>query len=156
MPLPDHAILTEHAGAFRQHQFEVRWSSLVHARHDTFGMNDEGTEECGDGHRTVVFVFSIQLLAEDRAIFEAWLEFPKGRRMVLPRQPLSCVTSHDKAMLHVDCTLDGRRLIVLSISDDGRIAYAQSDLMAEAGFRGGTYDPPTARQLKAGRGAASA
>lgn len=151
-----HPILNNASLAFAQRYFEVCWSSLVHARHDTF--NDGADYDSGNGasHRRIDLVFSVQLLAEDHAIFEVWLEFPNGRRTILPRQPLPCRTMHDNSMLHVDCEHRTKRLLSVSLHDDGHIAYAQSDLLAEAGFTGGAYDPPTIRTLDAARDAASA
>jgi hypothetical protein len=138
------------------HQIAVSWSRLVHPRHDAFGPSSAigGTSE--SAQHSVEFVISLQLFAEDHMILEAWLELPLGRRTIFPRQPLTCRATLGGAMLHVDCFHDERRLITASIHEDGRIAYARSDLLAEAGFTGGAYDPPTVNQISTSRDVASA
>lgn len=156
MNQPKHPIQNDASLAVTLRHFEVCWSSLVHACHDSFDDgSDSGSADC-TGHRRIDLVFSVQLLAEDHAIFEVWLELPNGRRTILPRQPLPCRTMHDDSMLHVDCEHEAKCLISVSLHDDGHIAYAQSELLAEAGFTGGTYDPPTIRTIATARDAASA
>ena len=123
---------------------------------DGFGVNspDMGT----NNHRPsrIDFVLSIQLLEEDHAIFEAWVELPNTRKTVFSSQPLSCSVSFDEMFLHIDCTYEKKRLIALSISDEDVIAYAQSDLLREAGFKGGRFEPPSLRRFNSESEVASA
>lgn len=135
---------------------EIRWSSLNCLEPEGFGICSP--EQVANNHRPrrIDFVLTIQLLEEDHAIFEAWVELPNTRKTVFSRQPLTCCVSSDETFLHIDCIYEEKRLIALSITDDDVIAYAQSDLLLEAGFKGGRFEPPTLRRFNSDREVASA
>lgn len=156
MPLTGPDKLTDSTGLPMSRFLEIRWSSLSPLKPDWLGSGHP--EESVNNHRPrrIDFVLTIQILEADHAIFEAWIELPKGRKTILPRQPLSCETSSDETFLHIDCKHDGKRLLALSMTSDESTTYAQSDLLAEAGFRGGTFDPPRIRRLEADSKIASA
>jgi len=90
-------------------------------------------------------VLSIQPLDAQHAAIECWIESSGVRlKTVLHSTTRPCSINGDAAMTHIDATAaNGTRLLALSINHaHQRIVYAQSTLLREAGFCGGTFDPP--------------
>ena len=156
MTASERAILDERNPLITRSALELRWTRLVHERLETTGSGDVPDAVTQPTHQPQALVLSIAVLADDHAIFEAWLERPGGRRTVLSRQPLPCRITSEGSMHHLDCTHEGRRIVALTLGAGGEVAYARSDLLAAAGFAGGSYDPPSARRLDARHDAASA
>ena len=156
MPLTRHEKLTDSPRIPMNRFLEIRWSSLNCLELEGFGVSS--SDKVANNYRPcrIDFVLSIQLLEEDHAIFEAWVELPNTRKTVFSSQPLACSVSSDETFLHIDCTHEKKRLIALSITDDDVIAYAQSDLLLEAGYKGGRFEPPTLRRFNSGSEVASA
>ncbi len=156
MPLTRHEKLTDSPRIPMNRFLEIRWSSLNCLELEGFGVSS--SDKVANSHRPcrIDFVLSIQLLEEDHAIFEAWVELPKTRKTVFSSQPLACSVSSDETFLHIDCTYEKKRLIALSITDNDVIAYAQSDLLLEAGYKGGRFEPPTLRRFNSASEVASA
>lgn len=135
---------------------EVRWPSLVSSPFDAFGVCEAHGTSPPRSHGRIELVLSIQLLASDHAMLESWIDLPKGRRTILPHQPLAICTSMEYGQLHLDCEHEGECVIALSLSQDHDILYARSNLPARAGFAVGSYDPPTIRRIEIEREVASA
>ena len=133
-------------------RIEVRWTAIVAASSDLL---KACTTAPGMPCR-LSFVIAVQVVNDHRALIEAWLGTPLGLRSILNRQPVTCATSFDGHLLHIDAHLDGRRVLALSLAPLDRAVYAQSPLLSEAGLAPGAYDRPTARLLAAQRDVASA
>jgi hypothetical protein len=134
----------------------VRWTASVASRPDLAGN--------GNGLITrVVFNLTLRVVSGHHALLDAWVETPDGVKALFERQPVACAWLVVDRLMHVDAHLDGRRLLALSLRvpqhanrDGDVLLYAQSALLADAGFAAGSYDPPTARILAAEHDAASA
>ena len=151
MPLTGHDKLTDTPRIPMNRFLEICWSSLNYHELEKFGVSSSDKGANNHRPRRIDFVLTIQLLEENHALFEAWIELPNMRKTVFSRQPLTCCVSSDETFLHIDCTYEKKRLIALSITEDGVIAYAQSDLLLEAGFKGGRFEPPTLRRFNSDR-----
>ncbi len=133
----------------------LQWTAVVAAAKDRLDVCSAETR----GMHRIRFVLALQLVNEQHAVIEAWLETPKGVRSVMKRQPVTCEVifdSHSSKMIHIDARLEGRRIITLTMGEDHRLIYARSSLLEDAGFTPGACDPPTARLLQANQDAASA
>lgn len=114
----------------------------------------------------VDFVLSVEPISPNRAMAEAWVESAGHRRSILTRQSVRCVMTCDNRVANLELsreTSDGdERLAALTLHIDMedqvslRPLYARTPLLAEAGFAGGTYDPPTIRHIVAHRAVATA
>ncbi len=118
---------------------EVRWSAF---------RAEPGLPRVARDGRRSVFVLSLQAVDARHAIVECFVESPSGTRAVM-RRPVTCTMTHDDGLLHVDAQLDGRRVIAITCESGPaggacRLLYAQCALLAEAGFRPGGFDPPSA------------
>ncbi|MHC5113124.1 MAG: hypothetical protein ACYTGP_01690 [Planctomycetota bacterium] len=105
-----------------------------------------------DGHETLVV--TLEPVDTEHALLEAWVEGPRGVRPTVARQPVSCTSGVHGGFLHADAHLDGRRVLAVSVPTEPKpatpdglrpIMFAQSTLLAAAGFPPGGCDPPTAR-----------
>ena len=91
-------------------------------------------------------------------MIEAWTESPELQKTVLHRQPVRCEIVQDSRFVHLDAIADdGDRWLRLTLNadelhinevgdrfaDTARPVFAQCDLLAEAGFAAGAFDPPT-------------
>ncbi|MCZ6834870.1 MAG: hypothetical protein O7G85_03775 [Planctomycetota bacterium] len=156
MPSTKHAIQDEIQPCCMPRHLEIRWSSLVHPRFESGNLS--GAPRQGDMAKPyhVILTLGIHLIEQDHVVLEAWVEGPKGRHTIFSRQPLSCQAKFADGMLHLDCVNKDQRLLALTLNKDDTIVYAQSDLLEQAGFKGGSFDPPSIRRLSAQRDAASA
>jgi hypothetical protein len=150
MNTSEHNNVTERLLALKRGGLDVRWTRL------TYSALESATNGRPRHHEPQALVLSMQLLPDDHAVLEAWLEHPGGRRQVLDRAPFPCRATVDQDMIHLDCTHDGRRLLALTIDGEGEIAYARSVLLADAGFSGGSFDPPSLRPVTVAASVASA
>lgn len=72
----------------------------------------------------------------------AWLA---EQELALVSREVDVTITHGPRMVHVDAHERGSHRIALSISlehDSGRVVFAQSNIPAEVGLPGGTYEPP--------------
>jgi hypothetical protein len=149
MTIADHRVHRVSSPPGGARVIEVRWSSLVSAWNDRLG----ACEDAGPRHARVELVLRIEPRAADRAIASSWLELNGARREVLASQEVACIRLHEDGLEHVDLHERGNghvRLAALSFDARGRVLYAQSPLLAEAGLPGGTYNPPSARNVAEG------
>lgn len=126
--------------------YELRWSGAMTQWTDRFGaLRDSHTH-----HGRIAFVITLQLLAPDRGVMEAWIDLGERRQTVISPIPVVCDVLRDESILHIDAYTEGahaRRLLAASFVDhQDKPAFAQSPLLAEAGLPGGAWDPPTARR----------
>jgi hypothetical protein len=135
---------------------ELRWTSVQSAW-------SQPLVECDHEERLncrAEIVLSLHFVDHGHALIEVWLHASrsdKRAKRLLKRRPATCVVTQADGMLHVDASLDGRRALALSIDDEAdRLSYAQCPLLADLGFPGGTYHPPTWRRVEAERSVASA
>jgi hypothetical protein len=132
---------------FRPRSLEVRWSA-VRAR--------------PRGPARVALVVTVHTLDTSRALLEAWLEDETGARDLIVRQPTPCRVVSDGELLHIDvqgADRDGPPWLAVSVVEgDGSLdlLYARSSLLERAKLAPGGYDPPEARVVSEGAGAASA
>ncbi|MHC4947165.1 MAG: hypothetical protein ACYTG1_02730 [Planctomycetota bacterium] len=132
------------------------WSRLgaVEARWTASALPGRG--EDADG-RPCEIVVTLRVVDPRRALAEAWLESKTRRRRLLRRQPVACRVAVADGLLHVDAEHAGRRVLALTLPDQGDgPVYARSDLVGEAGLPGGSFDPPVVRRLADARDAATA
>lgn len=100
----------------------------------------------------VSFTLAIDVLDDQHAMIEAWTENPDHRGTVFHRQPVRCEITHDGRHFHLDATGDdGDRWLRLTMSVDEaseatRPTFAQTSLIAQAGFAAGSFDPPMLHQ----------
>jgi hypothetical protein len=100
------------------------------------------------GQRTVVL--QLELLSPDSAMLEAWLESDNSVRNIWPRAVIPLACRCEDGFVHLDAPLNrassDRRLFSLSFSvgpdHQLELLFAQTSLLKEAGFTGGSYDPP--------------
>lgn len=110
----------------------------------------------------VAFTLAVDVLDDQHAMIEAWTESPDHRGTVFHRQPVRCEIAHDDRFLHLDATSDdGERWLRLTVSvdestDAARPVFAQTSLIAQAGFAAGSFDPPMLHQQPAAKIAATA
>jgi hypothetical protein len=125
---------------------EVRWSRLVSAWTDRLG----ACRESGPRHARVELVLSIEPRSRGRAIASSWLELNGTRREVLSEREVVCTHLRADGLDHLDLhdPSNGRaRLAALSVDGRGRVLYAQSPLLADAGLPGGSYNPPSLKRM---------
>lgn len=152
MTVANHNIVTEAPPAVAQ-CIEVRWSCTVTKWTDRFGLFTNGQR-----HGKVEFVVAMTRDGADESscTIAAWLVMGDRRRVVLAAEHATCAALHEGSLTHVDVTARGsaRRLLALSFHGD-QLVFAQSPLLHQAGFTGGSYDPPhitaTASQCAAAR-----
>lgn len=139
---PTPTVLSPAATALR-----VRWTMSINTWHDPFDVPHAASQPC---HRMVALVLELQRKSacDSTGTLQAWLEFGGHRRIVLNSTPVRCCAARNGASEHVDVYhLDddahAPRLLALSIDATGQLRFAQSALLAAAGLRGGTYDPPS-------------
>lgn len=94
----------------------------------------------------------VQPLDHAHALLEAWCERGGGgvggeggsHRSIQPPVRRPCTLTVSGGMLHLDMPgTNGDRLLSLTINlESRRVAYAQTTLLHDASFTGGTYDPP--------------
>ncbi|UCD75235.1 MAG: hypothetical protein JSV91_15810 [Phycisphaerales bacterium] len=119
---------------------EVRWASVqplsVDRAHSAVGK--------GSSCQRHEVVLELQIIDDEHAMLEMWIQTPARRKQVVPRRLARCEVTEDGEMTHIDARLDGWRAAAISIGDDDRLVYARSDLLTEeAGLAGGAYHPPT-------------
>lgn len=151
MTTPESAILSDRSTHAVPGRFELRWTRLLHHTFET-----PGTTDIAIRHEPQTLVVSIQVLADDRAMLESWHERSTDRRPVLIRTMVHCRRVIDGELLHLDCEHDGRRLLALTLNAEDEVIYARSTLLADVGFAGGSFDPPTLRRLETNVDAATA
>jgi len=105
----------------------------------------------------VAFTLAIDVLDEQHAMIEAWTESRDQRGTVFHRQLVRCDITHDGRHLHLDATDDhGHRWLRLTVPADTlahdsrehvRPVFAQTSLLAQAGFAAGTFDPPVMQSM---------
>ncbi|HRQ76258.1 MAG TPA: hypothetical protein PK098_10105 [Phycisphaerales bacterium] len=127
--------------------YELRWSGAMTKWTDRFGaLRDSHTH-----HGRIAFVITLQLLAKDRGLLEAWLDLGGRRQSILAPVHVVCDVLRHDSMVHIDAHAEGanaRRLLAVSFVDhQDKPAFAQSPLLAEAGLPGGAWDPPTSRRV---------
>jgi len=105
----------------------------------------------------VELVVTLELVDDEHAIIESWMETTSDRRTIVARQVVPTVVTHVETQVHIDVVTGDRRLLALTLDGvnvlaptridtaSSRLLYAQSCLPAEAGLAPGAYDPPTAR-----------
>ncbi len=99
----------------------------------------------------VAFVLSAEPFDLHHATIEAWIESSDGSRALsLASQKCRCAASERLGMLHIDVHDErGERLLALSLFDrsaaTSALLYAQTPLIARAGFKAGALDVPTLR-----------
>ena len=103
------------------------------------------------GH--VAFTLAVDVLDDQHAMIEAWTEGQEQQKTVFHRQPVRCEIRRDDRFLHLDAIGDdGDRWLRLTIATDesgdqradaARPMFAQCDLLIQAGFAAGAFDPPT-------------
>jgi hypothetical protein len=96
------------------------------------------------------FVLSVQPLDRGHAMVEAWLESQGDRlRTIHPSRQHRCQMADGSGMLHIDASDEhGECLAMLSLASRGdreQLLYAQTALLAQAGFLAGGYDAPSMR-----------
>lgn len=122
---------------------EVSWSCTVTRWIDRFGLFAKGQR-----HGTVAFVASLRI-GEGQGgscagTLAAWLVMGERRKAVLEESPVVVGCLEDGELLHVDVMLEGdggERVLAVSCCGE-ELMFAQSALLREAGFEGGSYDPP--------------
>ena len=88
--------------------------------------------------------------SSDDVLLRAWTETEDGPVEVRPVQPMRGQIAVHGSLLHVDIPDDNGTPRVLSLTIDldateGPLLFAQSSLLAEAGFGPAAYDPPQAQ-----------
>lgn len=101
----------------------------------------------GDATRLerVRLVLIVEPVDHERARIEAWVDSPDARaRFVRTATTGRCAIAATAGLLNLDVfEPDGRRLLAMSLDiESQRLAYAQTPLLRDVGFVGGTYDPP--------------
>lgn len=120
---------------------QVRWTAAVARR--------------AGGHARMALTIALRAVDAQHLLFEAWIETPDGPRALFERRPIAGSIVRDGGYLHADASHDGRRLIALTLADQGqgggrpRALYAQSCLLRDAGLRPGAFDPPSVRLIAA-------
>jgi len=125
----------------------------------------------------ISFTLAIDVMDGHHAVIEAWTESPAQRMTIFQRQPVRCEIAHDDRFVHLDASgEDGERWLRVTIMIDElgdqfggefnntprdepnrpiRPVFAQCGLLAQAGFAGGSFDPPTLNVQAAGLAAAT-
>ena len=132
MTTHSHIIRNTQRPALYGRRFEIRWNALHGA-----------AQEASDAARRSCFTIALEPVNEQHALLECSLLRGESHRTILPRQTVSCHIVEDGALTHVDVSLEGRRLLAVTIRDESQLLYAQSPLAAEAGLPPGTCDPAT-------------
>jgi hypothetical protein len=135
----------------------LHWRSMLAPIGDRFRrFRLTGSKPC-----RISLVQSIQFITPTRAIMDAWVETPDGRRAEQRRRPMLYRACFDGSLLHIDaeCDVEGDCLFALSFDasapDDG-LVYARSDLPRLMDFGPASLDPPRGRLSDAGADAATA
>jgi hypothetical protein len=102
---------------------------------------------CGGADHAAVpcrseLVLAVQCMENARGRLEMWVDTPTGRQVIRKAHPVQVVVHEGASLTHIDVDDDDQRLLSLTIAADGRTVYAQSCLLADAGFEPGTYDRP--------------
>jgi hypothetical protein len=140
-------VTTAHLTTPTATQLQVRWTAAVARR--------------AGGHARMALTIALRTVDAQHLLVEAWIETPDGPRSLFERRPIAGSIVRDGGYLHVDANHDGRRLIALTLGDQGpggggpSALYAHSCLLRDAGLRPGAFDPPSVR-LIASEDAASA
>lgn len=110
------------------------------------------SRHCLKGHRVRRFVLMIEPRSQCEAMVEAWIEHGErasDRKVVLQRLWLPIETTTAEQLLHIDVyghNGDGRiaaiSMLKRSERTEDRLLFAQTKLLATAGFLAGAYDPP--------------
>lgn len=118
----------------------VRWTCTITKWIDRFGLFTNGQR-----HGKVEFIITLTCNTADNSdcTITAWLALHDHRKIVLAAERAQCAVLHDGSLMHVDVTVRGSstRLLALSFDSD-QLVFAQSPLLHQAGFTGGSYDPP--------------
>jgi len=127
---------------------DVRWSCHLTRWTDPFGALGDTTHAHGEAQ----LIVSLHVRPDNTALLSARLELPAGPRSLIDDEAVDCETYFDGTYLHLDAQQTNKRLLALSLDQSDQIIYAQSDLLNDAGFAPGSFDPPTVSR----RGANSA
>ncbi len=117
----------------------LKWCGLVTCWTDGLGTGLGGELRQGN----VALVIVLEPVGHDRAAIEAWVELPGQRRSILAPHVIPVSINLDGTLLHIDCPLVS---VSLELAEN-RLLYARTPLLARAGFRAGSADPPTAELL---------
>ncbi len=129
---------------------QITWSCTVTKWRDRFGMFTNGQR-----HGTVRFIITLSRDATDdtRCELKATLAMADRRTTVLPATPAQCTILTDGELQHMDIALESEptRCVLALTTRGDELVFAQSPLLHQAGFTGGSYDPPSISPAPQGR-----
>lgn len=148
-PIPDVPDLASEPAAV-----EIRWPCVVSRwkdRMDLYRLAEGAGNGDGAGrhraHLRADLVVRVERAGTSRVWIESWLEFAGRAVKVLGRRRGSSRAMHEGRWSHLDVWLDGRRVLALSMAEEGQPGYARSELLAGAGLTPGSCGSPRVERV---------